>query len=170
MPPRLAAAEGARLERDTPRAAPSLLAHPHGASPLAFSSPADTTTFPRALTLCLLRHDPLCPQGYVPPNSERQSTLQRKRREYRDLVWQHFERGGVAEDRSEEELAVLRQIAVDVPRTAPGVALMREPCVQQALERVLFIRATRAAASSYVQARGTSSLLFAFLLLSLKGL
>lgn len=35
-------------------------------------------------------------------------------------MWQHFERDGVAEDRSEDELAVLRQIAVDVPRTAPG--------------------------------------------------
>lgn len=41
-------------------------------------------------------------------------------------------------------------------RCCAGVAFVREPCVQQALERVLFIRATRAAASSYVQARAGS--------------
>ena len=42
-------------------------------------------------------------------------------------------------DRSEEEVGALRQVTVDVPRTAPGVAFFHEASVQKCLERVLYI-------------------------------
>ena len=42
-------------------------------------------------------------------------------------------------DRSEEEMGALRQVIVDVPRTAPGVAFFHEAPVQKCLERVLYI-------------------------------
>ncbi len=40
---------------------------------------------------------------------------------------------------SEEELGALRQVAVDVPRTAPGVPFFHEPRLQKSLERILYI-------------------------------
>lgn len=42
-------------------------------------------------------------------------------------------------DRSEEEMGALRQVVVDVPRTAPGVAFFHEAAVQKCLERILYI-------------------------------
>ena len=42
-------------------------------------------------------------------------------------------------DRSEEEMGALRQVSVDVPRTAPGVAFFHEAPVQKCLERILYI-------------------------------
>ena len=42
-------------------------------------------------------------------------------------------------DRSEEDVGALRQVAVDVPRTAPGVAFFHEAPVQKCLERILYI-------------------------------
>ena len=42
-------------------------------------------------------------------------------------------------DRSEDELGALRQVSVDVPRTAPGVAFFHEAPVQKCLERILYI-------------------------------
>ena len=42
-------------------------------------------------------------------------------------------------DRSEEEVGALRQVSVDVPRTAPGVAFFHEAPVQKCLERILYI-------------------------------
>lgn len=41
--------------------------------------------------------------------------------------------------RSEEELGALRQVSVDVPRTAPGVPFFQHPVVQKCLERILYI-------------------------------
>ncbi len=35
--------------------------------------------------------------------------------------------------------AVLAQVAVDVPRTAPGVPFFHQPQVQKSLERILYI-------------------------------
>ncbi len=46
-------------------------------------------------------------------------------------------------ERSEDELAALRQVQVDVPRTAPTVPLFQEPPVQKSLERLLYIWGTR---------------------------
>ena len=45
--------------------------------------------------------------------------------------------------RSEDEVGALRQVAVDVPRTAPGVAFFHEPAVQKCLERILYIWGVR---------------------------
>lgn len=101
----------------------------------------------------------------MPPSSERQATLARKRREYRELIWQHFDQPGVDLDRSEEELVLLRQISVDAPRTAPAVAFVRDPFVQGMLERVLFVRALRSTASGYVQ--GMNDLVIPFLIVFL---
>lgn len=42
-------------------------------------------------------------------------------------------------ERSDDEAGALRQVAVDVPRTAPGVAFFHQQRVQKVLERVLFI-------------------------------
>lgn len=42
-------------------------------------------------------------------------------------------------ERSEEEVGALRQVAVDVPRTAPGVAFFQHPAVQKSLERILYL-------------------------------
>lgn len=42
-------------------------------------------------------------------------------------------------DRTDDEAGALRQVAVDVPRTAPGVPFFHQQRVQKVLERVLFI-------------------------------
>lgn len=49
----------------------------------------------------------------------------------------------LAVHRSEDEVGALRQVAVDVPRTAPGVAFFHEPAVQKCLERILYIWGVR---------------------------
>lgn len=51
---------------------------------------------------------------------------------------------GVQESaRGEEEAGALRQVAVDVPRTAPGVPFFHSPPAQKALERILYIWGVR---------------------------
>jgi hypothetical protein len=47
---------------------------------------------------------------------------------------------------------LVRQIGVDVPRTAPGVPFFHRPQIQKSIERILFIRAIRNPASGYVKA------------------
>ncbi|KAL4854198.1 GTPase-activating protein gyp1 [Chlorella vulgaris] len=90
--------------------------------------------------------------GYLPPNRERRmQILTRKRREYRDLVPDYYEQAASGLDQSGEELGALRQVAVDVPRTAPGVAFFHDPQVQKSLERILYIWGLRHPASGYVQ-------------------
>lgn len=64
--------------------------------------------------------------GYLPPGRERrEGVLARRRREYRDLLPDYYDRAAAA--RSEEEEGALRQVAVDVPRTAPGVPFFHQP-------------------------------------------
>lgn len=67
----------------------------------------------------------------------REQILARKRREYRDMVPEYYDIAN--NDRSEEEMGALRQVSVDVPRTAPGVAFFHEAPVQKCLERILYI-------------------------------
>ena len=67
----------------------------------------------------------------------REQILARKRREYRDMVPEYYDIAN--NDRSEEEVGALRQVSVDVPRTAPGVAFFHEAPVQKCLERILYI-------------------------------
>lgn len=50
---------------------------------------------------------------------------------------EHYDIG--AAERTEEETAALRQVSVDVPRTAPGVAFFHQTPVQHSLERILYL-------------------------------
>ncbi|KAK9904760.1 hypothetical protein WJX75_002030 [Coccomyxa subellipsoidea] len=106
---------------------------------------------------------PVCWQlllGYLPPNRERrEQILERKRREYRDLVPEYYDID-VAE-RSEDDNCALRQVIVDVPRTAPGVPFFSQPRLQKSLERILFLWGIRHPASGYVQ--GINDLVTPFL-------
>lgn len=119
---------------------------------------------------------PLCWRlllGYLPPNRERRDQiLARKRREYRELIPEYYDSaaGAVAgasaaaaaaaasnnshcniSNRATEEESALRQVAVDVPRTAPGVPFFHLPRMQKVLERTLYIWGVRHPASGYVQ-------------------
>jgi hypothetical protein len=120
---------------------------------------------------------PLCWRlllGYLPPNRERRDQiLARKRREYRELIPEYYDSaaGPLAEmvdagaaaaaaginnhstisNRATEEESALRQVAVDVPRTAPGVSFFHLPRMQKVLERILYIWGVRHPASGYVQ-------------------
>ena len=56
-------------------------------------------------------------QGYLPQSSGRRvEVLSRKRQEYHIWVQDHYDVDDV--DRSEDELRILHQIRIDVPRTA----------------------------------------------------
>ena len=88
--------------------------------------------------------------GYLPSNrGRRETTLQRKRNEYRASVQQYWEIDDSR--RTKNELRLIRQIAVDIPRTHPDVPLFHTPAVQRGLERVLYIWSIKHPASGYVQ-------------------
>lgn len=88
--------------------------------------------------------------GYLPTNrSRREGSLQRKRSEYLDAVAQHYD---IDDDsRMAQEQETLRQVLVDVPRTAPEVGLFRSERIRRILSRLLYVWAMRHPASSYVQ-------------------
>jgi len=88
--------------------------------------------------------------GYLPANAARRpTTLQRRRREYKDAIKQHYD---IPDDsRTNAEQETLRQVLVDVPRTAPEVPLFHNDRVRRCLSRLLYIWAMRHPASSYVQ-------------------
>lgn len=88
--------------------------------------------------------------GYLPTNaSRRNNTLKRKRAEYKDAIAQHYD----IDDNSRmlQEQETLRQVLVDVPRTAPEIPLFRNERIKRILGRLLYIWAMRHPASSYVQ-------------------
>ena len=88
--------------------------------------------------------------GYLPANVSRHTTtLQRRRREYKDAIKQHYDIPDDSRTNSEQE--TLRQVLVDVPRTAPEVPLFHNDRVRRCLSRLLYIWAMRHPASSYVQ-------------------
>ena len=88
--------------------------------------------------------------GYLPANASRHTTtLQRRRREYKDAIKQHYDIPDDSRTNSEQE--TLRQVLVDVPRTAPEVPLFHNDRVRRCLSRLLYIWAMRHPASSYVQ-------------------
>ena len=88
--------------------------------------------------------------GYLPANSaRRKQTLDRRRSEYRDAIATHYDIDDNTRTMQEQE--TLRQVLVDVPRTAPDIALFRDDRLRQALGRLLYIWACRHPASSYVQ-------------------
>lgn len=88
--------------------------------------------------------------GYAPPNSDRrEGVLRRKRLDYLDCVAQYYDIPDI--ERTDEEINMLRQIAVDCPRTVPDVSFFQQAQVQKSLERILYIWAIRHPASGYVQ-------------------
>ncbi|KAK4375055.1 hypothetical protein RND71_005732 [Anisodus tanguticus] len=88
--------------------------------------------------------------GYAPPNSDRrEGVLRRKRLDYLDCVAQYYDIPDI--ERTDEEINMLRQIAVDCPRTVPDVSFFHQAQVQKSLERILYIWAIRHPASGYVQ-------------------
>jgi hypothetical protein len=88
--------------------------------------------------------------GYLPTNTaRRQPTMERKRAEYKDAISQHYEIDD--NSRTVQEQETLRQVLVDVPRTAPEISLFRNERIKRALARLLYIWAIRHPASSYVQ-------------------
>ncbi|KAL7608812.1 hypothetical protein Lser_V15G13400 [Lactuca serriola] len=88
--------------------------------------------------------------GYAPPNSDRrEGVLRRKRIEYFDCVAQYYDVSD--EERTDEEISMLRQIAVDCPRTMPDVTFFQQAEVQKSLECILYTWAIRHPASGYVQ-------------------
>ncbi|KAG5176307.1 rab-GTPase-TBC domain-containing protein [Tribonema minus] len=99
--------------------------------------------------------------GYMPANRDRRAAaLARKRREYAEAVAAHFAAAADAA-RSAQEQALLRQILVDIPRTAPDAPLFAEvAAVQRSMTRALYVWAQRHPASGYVQ--GINDLLTPF--------
>jgi hypothetical protein len=89
--------------------------------------------------------------GYAPTNRQRrEAALARKRREYKDTVAaQHYHDQDA--DRTPQDQETLRQVLVDVPRTAPDVPLFRHDRIKRLLARLLYSWAMRHPASSYVQ-------------------
>ncbi|CAH1412796.1 unnamed protein product [Lactuca virosa] len=88
--------------------------------------------------------------GYAPPNSDRrEGVLRRKRIEYFDCVAQYYDVSD--NERTDEEINMLRQIAVDCPRTMPDVTFFQQAEVQKSLECILYTWAIRHPASGYVQ-------------------
>ncbi|EHA8588744.1 GTPase-activating protein gyp1 [Cocos nucifera] len=109
--------------------------------------------------------------GYASPNPDRRERLlTRKRLEYVDCVSQYCD---IPEtERSDDEINMLRQIAVDCPRTVPDVTFFQQEQVQKSLERILYTwnfygkaRAIRHPASGYVQ--GINDLVTPFLMVFL---
>ena len=108
---------------------------------------------------------PLCWKlllGYVPPNRElRGGVLSRKRNEYKNLVEEYYNpilvetrlanANASISGSSNQMVSELRQVAVDVPRTAPDVPFFHQEQIQRSLERILFIWGMRHPASGYVQ-------------------
>ncbi|XP_078440914.1 ypt/Rab-GAP domain of gyp1p superfamily protein [Wolffia australiana] len=102
--------------------------------------------------------------GYAPPNSDRrEGVLARKRSEYFECVSLYYDIPD--SERSDDEITMLRQIAVDCPRTVPDVTFFQHPLVQKSLERILYTWAIRHPASGYVQ--GINDLVTPFLIVFL---
>ena len=100
--------------------------------------------------------------GYLPGNTARQAEImQRKQEEYQRYVDLYFPTRDQA-DRQD----TYRQIHIDIPRMSPVVGLFQQRCVQEIFERILFIRAIRHPASSYVQ--GMNDLVTPFFLVFLR--
>ena len=104
--------------------------------------------------------------AYLPANTSRHTaTLKRKRAEYRESRKQHYDIPDDARTNSEQE--TLRQVLVDVPRTAPEVPLFHNDRIRRMLTRLLYIWAMRHPASSYVQ--GINDLATPFIVVFLAG-
>jgi TBC1 domain family member 2 len=89
--------------------------------------------------------------GYAPTNRQRRDpAIVRKRSEYLHTVAaQHYHAND--DSRTAQEQETLRQVLVDVPRTAPDIPLFRHDRIKRMLSRLLYSWAMRHPASSYVQ-------------------
>ncbi|AEY96432.1 FADR213Cp [Eremothecium gossypii FDAG1] len=84
--------------------------------------------------------------GYLPANLKRQqSTIQRKRQEYRDGIQRVFS------DLHLRDEPTWHQIEIDIPRTNPHIPLYQFKVVQESLQKILYLWAIRHPASGYVQ-------------------
>ncbi|KAJ0395168.1 hypothetical protein P43SY_000466 [Pythium insidiosum] len=119
---------------------------------------------PRTNAEVKLFQDERIHQGYMPSKHDRrESMLQRKRQEYRELLQQYYYIPDT--DRGVKEQSTLRQILVDIPRTNAEVKLFQDERIHQCMERVLYTWAIRHPASGYVQ--GINDLLTPFLVVFL---
>ena len=85
--------------------------------------------------------------GYLPANADRrETTLQRKRAEYDQLIDQYYDTR-LEEGRNSK---IFHQITVDIPRTNPAPVFQLES-VGQMMARVLYIWSIRHPGSDYVQ-------------------
>ena len=116
--------------------------------------------------------------GYLPPGKSDEA-VKRKREEYAGYVNQYFNnkeedihKDTFRSDGSQLRIAkpmiflLYRQIAIDVPRMSPLVGLFQQRCVQEMVERILYIWAIRHPASGYVQ--GINDLVTPFLMVFLQ--
>ncbi|PKA61564.1 hypothetical protein AXF42_Ash018177 [Apostasia shenzhenica] len=94
----------------------------------------------------------------------REGVLSRKRLEYLDSVAQFYDIPD--SERSDDEIGMLRQIAVDCPRTVPDVTFFQQAQIQKSLERILYTWAIRHPATGYVQ--GINDLVTPFLVVFLE--
>ncbi len=98
--------------------------------------------------------------GYLPPKTSAWNEVMAYKREaYKRLLREHYETSNSR--RSEAELVTLRQIAIDAPRTEPGVRLFSRSALQRSLIRILYVRAITHPSSGYVQ--GLNDVLTPFL-------
>ncbi|CXJ04820.1 TBC domain protein, putative [Plasmodium berghei] len=101
--------------------------------------------------------------GYLPLNREdTEKVLKKKRDEYENLEKQYYNKNKLSED----ELKILRQIKVDIPRTKSCYNIFNNNKIQQLSERVLFIYSVRHPACGYVQ--GINDLITPFLIVFLR--
>eukprot|EP00041_Stephanoeca_diplocostata_P028744 m.830919 g.830919 ORF g.830919 m.830919 type:complete len:614 (-) comp23427_c0_seq5:1556-3397(-) len=83
--------------------------------------------------------------GYLPANIDRrETTLERKRAEYRGFIEQYY-------NTAQKEEKLVHQIHIDVLRTNPNMADFHNDATHQLFERVLYIWAIRHPGSGYVQ-------------------
>lgn len=101
--------------------------------------------------------------GYLPLNTEDTTkVLKKKRDEYQNLKEQYYIRNRLSED----ELKILRQIKVDIPRTKSCYNIFINKKIQKLSEHVLFIYSVRHPACGYVQ--GINDLVTPFLIVFLR--
>ncbi|GAW82090.1 TBC domain protein [Plasmodium gonderi] len=101
--------------------------------------------------------------GYLPLNQEdTDKVLKKKRDEYENLKKEYYNKNKL----SEEELKILRQIKVDIPRTKSCYNIFNNKKIQQLSEHVLFIYSVRHPACGYVQ--GINDLVTPFLIVFLR--
>mmetsp|Transcript_11965 Transcript_11965/g.51343 ORF Transcript_11965/g.51343 Transcript_11965/m.51343 type:complete len:371 (+) Transcript_11965:120-1232(+) len=99
--------------------------------------------------------------GYLPQSSGRRvEVLSRKREEYHIWVQEHYDVDDI--DKSEDELRILHQIKIDVPRTAAlGFLPSKNDGFRKSIERILYVRSIRNPGTSYVQ--GMNDLVIPFM-------